>query len=266
MREFLTSGVLPDHELIRLATLVSGVPRFDVLRGAELSQGQWRELDDLVRARLGGVPLQHLEGTVQFGPLELLCDARALIPRPETEYLWELVVARITDRPHDIIVDMCTGGGCLAFALKHAFPEATVYGADSDPQALELANENGSYTGLAVEMLGGDLFDALPRELRGRVDLLVVNPPYIAESEFSTLPVEVRDHDPKRALVAGVTGAETYSRIARDWIGWMKSGGMLALEIGETQGREVAEMFTVSSPEVVADLTGRERFVFGTAP
>ncbi|GBE25953.1 release factor glutamine methyltransferase [bacterium BMS3Bbin02] len=265
MREFLASGVLPDHELVRLVTNVSGASRLDVLRGFELSQDQWRNLDDLVRRRLAGVPLQYLEGTVQFGPLELLCDNRALIPRPETEYLWERVVARLHDRPTDVIVDLCTGSGCLALALKHAIPEAVVYGADSDPGALSLARENVAYTALDVQLFEGDLFEALPGELRGQIDVLVINPPYLTEREFAALAVEVRDHDPRAALVAGETGLEMYSRIATTWIGWMRPGGLLALEIGETQGREVAEMFAAMSSEVLPDLSGRDRFLFGIA-
>ncbi len=265
MREFLASGVLPDHELVRLAIHVSGASRLDVLRGFELSQDQWRDLDDLVRRRLAGVPLQHLEGTVQFGPLELLCDSRALVPRPETEYLWEQLVSRLQGQPIDVIVDLCTGSGCLALALKHAIPEAAVYGTDSDPDALSLARENVDYTALDVQLFEGDLFEALPGELRGRIDVLVVNPPYLAEREFAALSTEVRDHDPRAGLVAGETGLEMYSRIAANWIGWMRPGGLLALEIGETQGREVAEIFAATGPEVAPDLAGRERFLFGIA-
>lgn len=265
MREFLASGVLPKHELVRLATHISGTSRLDVMRGVQLSSDQWGGLDDLVRQRLGGVPLQHLEGTIQFGPLELLCDARALVPRPETEYLWELLVTRLRDRPTDVMVDMCTGSGCLALGLKHFSPKSSVYGTDIDERALALAGENVAHTGLVVDMREGDLFGALPNNLRGRIDVLVVNPPYIAESEFSTLPVEVRDHDPRVALVAGATGLETHARIADTWIGWMKPGGLLALEIGETQGGELAEMFAMGSPEIVVDLTGRERYLFGVA-
>lgn len=265
MRESPVSGVLPDHEFVRLAIHVSGASRLDVLRGVELSQDERHDLHDLVRRRLAGVPLQHLEGTVQFGPLELLCDSRALVPRPETEYLWEQLVSRLQGQPIDVIVDLCTGSGCLALALKHAIPKAAVYGTDSDPDALSLARENVDYTALDVQLFEGDLFEALPEELQGRIDVLVINPPYVAEREFAALPTEVRDHDPRAALVAGETGLEMYSRIAATWIGWMRPGGLLALEIGETQGREVAEIFAATGPEVAPDLAGRERFLFGIA-
>jgi release factor glutamine methyltransferase len=266
MREFLASGVLPEHELVRLATHVSGTTRLDAMRGVELSPDQWSDLDALVRQRLSGFPLQHLEGTVQFGPLELLCDRRALVPRPETEYLWELLVTRLRGRSADVIVDMCTGSGCIALGLKHVFPESSVYGTDIDSEALALAGENVTHTGVAVELRQGDLFGALSDRLRGHLDLLVVNPPYIAESDVAALAVEVRDHDPRVALVAGATGLETYARIADEWIGWMKPGGLLALEIGETQGGELAKMFAMGNPEIVVDLAGRERYLFGVAP
>lgn len=264
-RDFLATGTLPQYETVRLAMLVAGVSRFEVLQGRDLSDTEARRLKSLVDKRASGVPLQHLEGVVQFGPIDVLCDSRALVPRPETEYLWELVVERVSGRRVDVVVDLCTGGGCLALALKHELPAARVIGTDVDSSAVSLASDNATFTGIEIEVREGDLFEALPKEIFGQVDLLVVNPPYVAESEFGSLPIDVRAYDPKVALVAGDTGLEIIERIAVDWEAWMRSSGLLALEIGEHQGAAVRELFPGGDTELVPDLAGRTRFFFAYA-
>ena len=115
-----------------------------------------------------------------------------------------------------MIVDLCTGSGALALALKARFPEARVHATDISEEALSLAAENAARLGLEIAFHHGDLFDALPYDLRDRIDLLVSNPPYVAEDEWPGLPVEIRDHEPREALVAGESGFELIDRIATD--------------------------------------------------
>jgi release factor glutamine methyltransferase len=220
---------------------------------------------DLVRQRLAGVPLQHLEGTVQFGPIEMRTDRRGLVPRPETEQLWgEAVTALGEAGSGTVIVDLCTGSGNLALALKHRFPLAQVYATDLSGEALVLAKENAAALQLDVSFLQGDLFAPLPVDLYERVDLLVANPPYVTEAEFDHLPVDVRDHDPRRALVAGPHGDEVLAQIAADAYWWMGTGGWLFCEIGETQSERALELFGVYlDVEVRADLAGRPRMLVG---
>lgn len=238
--------MIPDHELRRLRAVAA--------------DGEM--LDALVARRLAGEPLQYLEGSVQFGPLELGIDRRALIPRPETERLWELAVERLGDAgPGTVIVDLCTGSGALALALKHAFPEARVYGTDLSEEALMLAKENAAATGLDVEFLHGDLFAALPGRLQGRIDLLVANPPYVADAEVASLPTDVRHHEPRMALTSGPTGLEVIRRIADDGYWWVGIGGWVVCEIGETQGAAVERLFGHFDREIERDLTGRDRYV-----
>ena len=235
---------LPAHEARRLRAVAGNEAGFE----------------ELVRLRRAGEPLQYLEGTVQFGPLELLADRRALIPRPETELLWEMAVTTLRSSlplrgrvgEGVTIVDLCTGSGNLALALKHAFPEARVYATDISEEALSLAEENASRTGLEVDFLKGDLFEPLPPELRGRVDLLVANPPYVSEAEFADLPTEVRDHEPYQALVAGPRGDEVVRRIVEEAPGWLADGGWLFCEISPT-------LSLAGDFEVRPDLTGRPR-------
>lgn len=251
---------LPDHELRRLTDLVTGRSALD--RTAPLDAEQRRRLERLVERRLAGEPLQYLEGTAAFGPLELAVDRRALIPRPETERVWEEAVHSLGEAgPGTVIVDLGTGSGALALALKHAFPLARVIGVDLSADALALARENAERTGLDVEFLQGDLFEPLPESLRGRIDLLVSNPPYVAEAELADLPDDVRDHEPHLALVAGPVGTEVLARIADESFWWVGIGGWVICEIGETQGAAVDALFGMFDREVRADLTGRDRIL-----
>ena len=133
----------------------------------ELDPDQEIRYQELIERRLAGEPLQYIEGTVQFGPVTVKVDPRALIPRPETELLWERAVRALGNAGSDtVIVDMCTGSGNLSLALRHAFPEATVFATDIDSGALTLAEEN--LAGKDVTILAGDLFAALPPALQGK--------------------------------------------------------------------------------------------------
>ncbi len=252
---------LPSHEIERLTAAVAGRSR-RVLDSGDLTSEQQAVLGALISRREAGEPLQYLEGTAAFGPIEVAVDGRALIPRPETEGLWELAVAALGETgPGTTIVDLGTGSGVLALALKHALPDAQVYGVDDSEAALALAASNADCLGLDVEFLCGDLFDALPQRLMGRLDLVVSNPPYVAEGEWRGLPPDVRDHEPRHALVAGPVGTEVLERIAEDAYRWLGVGGYLLCEIGETQGPAMELAFGAFDRAIRRDLAGRDRYV-----
>ncbi|HKZ28019.1 MAG TPA: peptide chain release factor N(5)-glutamine methyltransferase [Acidimicrobiia bacterium] len=265
IRRLLNEPGIPPHEAERLLAVATGWSRRGLRAEGEVGVEEAQRYLDLVGRRLAGVPLQHLEGTVQFGPIELRTDRRALVPRPETERLWEEGVAALGEAgPGTVIVDLCTGSGNLALAFQHQFPQARVVATDLSSDALALAEENADALGLGVTFLKGDLFEALPVELYERVDLLVTNPPYVAESEFDRLPVDVRDHDPRQALVAGPRGDEMLVRIADEAYWWMGTGGWLFCEIGETQSERALDLFgSYLDVEVRPDLTGRPRILVG---
>jgi len=225
-----------------------------------LTPDEQSALDALVARRAAGEPLQYLEGTVEFGPLTLKIDGRALIPRPETERLWEEAVRSLGEAgPGTVIVDVGTGSGCLALALKHAFPDARVFGIDVSADALALAEENAVLTGLEVTFLHGDLFSPLPAGLEGRVDLVVSNPPYVADGD--PLPAEIRDHEPHAALFAGPAGTEVLARIAEDAYWMVGVGGWVLCEIGDGQADDAVRMFSAFDREVRQDLAGRDRIL-----
>ncbi|MFH1103506.1 MAG: peptide chain release factor N(5)-glutamine methyltransferase [Actinomycetota bacterium] len=251
---------LPPHELDRLHRTVTGRSRASLTLNPALTADEQRRLDGLIARREAGEPLQYLEGTVEFGPLTLRIDERALIPRPETERLWEEAVRSLGEAgPGTVIVDLGTGSGCLALALKHAFPRARVFGTDLSEEALSLAKENAALTGLDVEFLQGDLFVSLPPGLEGRIDLVVSNPPYVADGD--DLPAEIRDHEPHRALYAGPTGTEVLARIAEESYWMVGVGGWVLCEIGDGQAEEAKRVFNAFDREVRKDLAGRDRIL-----
>ena len=238
---------LPQHELRRLGAVA----------------GRDRPVDDLVARRVAGEPLQYIEGTAAFAYLELVVDERVLVPRPETEGLFEMA-ARMVRHP-EVIVDLCTGSGALALALKQRFTGATVFATDISEEALEVARINQERTGLEVHWAAGDLFDPLPASLLGEVDLLVANPPYVAEPEYESLPEDVK-REPKVALISGPSGLEVIQRIGASVSAWLRPGGVAAIEIGETQAEEASAAF-IDLPTVVRqDLTGRDRYVIAVKP
>ncbi len=253
---------LPRHEVERLLVTATGRTRTELLLGTEIPEEQLADFDRLVDRRWTGEPLQYLEGRIPFGPIEVSVDERALIPRPETEQLYEIAVDLAED-PR-VIVDLCTGSGNLALALKHTFPGASVYATDRSDEAAELAEENARDAGLDVTVLTGDLFEPLPEHVRGRVDLIVANPPYLSEAELAELDPEVRDHEPTMALVAGPTGDEVVADIATRAAQWLAPGGVIVCEISEFREQAAARLFTDLGGEVRKDLAGKPRFVIGT--
>lgn len=257
---------LPGHEVQRLLEAATGLTRAGTLRDPVVDATQVARFRDVVARRRRGEPLQYIEGLAHFGPLVLGIDRRALIPRPETERLWELAIESITEVENPIVVDLCTGSGNLALAIKHAIPTASVIGVDISAPALTLAKENAARAGLDVEFIEGDLFGALAPRLRGKVDLVVSNPPYIASGEMEGLPDEVRRYEPHAALEAGVTGTEVLGRIAAAVEEWLRAGGVVACEIGESQSDECLRMFAHLDPRIESDLADRPRFVLGSAP
>lgn len=240
-------GDLPRHELSRL----------------EAVSGPSKPLEDLVARRVGGEPLQYIEGTAPFGPLDLIVDERVLVPRPETEGLFE-IAARMVRNP-GVVVDMCTGSGALALALKKAFPAAAVFATDISEEAIEVATENSRRNRLDIYLAVGDLFDPLPASLLGEVDLFVVNPPYVSEAEFVHLPADVQ-REPKVALVSGVSGLEVIQAIGASVARWLRPGGVVVCEIGETQGISASNSFLELPTVVRQDLSGRDRYVVAVKP
>jgi release factor glutamine methyltransferase len=251
---------LPEYEAVRLLMAATGRTRTDVILGFDVTDEDATTYEAYVDRRVADEPLQYIEGTVDFGPVEITVDPRVLVPRPETEYILTQAIDSVDDP--SIIVDLCTGSGNLALALAATFPEATVYAVDLSADAAAVALLNAQRTGLGVEVLIGDLFDPLPRSIRGHVDLLVSNPPYLAHREVADLPADVLA-EPRMALVAGVRGDEVIERIASGATDWLAPGGVVVCEISEFESQRSVDHFAHVDGVVHQDLTGRDRYVIG---
>ena len=196
----------------------------------ELDESELEPLRDLVRRRGEGEPLQHLLGTVEFCSHTFLCDKRALVPRPETEQLVELLMSEVRDQKSDLrVLDVGTGSGVIALSLAAKFPDAEVYATDVSDDALALARENATRLGLSdrVDFAKGDLFGAI----QGDFELIVANLPYVSTQDRPSLTREVL-RDPEIALFAGDCGDELIRRLIEQAPSRLRPGGLLALEIG----------------------------------
>src|SRR3990167_1774538 len=197
-------------------------------------------------------PVQYILGEVEFYNCLIAVDPRALIPRPETQLLVDMIVPSVQK---ETLWDLCTGSGCIGIALKKANPKLNVILSDISAEALSLARENAVRNEVEVQCVQGDLFEPFRG---GKADVIVCNPPYIAASEYSKLEPSVRNFEPKLALVAGEKGIEFYERIQRDIDAYLNPKGTLYLEIGESQGKQLFALFP--SGELLNDWAGRPRF------
>ncbi|MDP1821366.1 MAG: peptide chain release factor N(5)-glutamine methyltransferase [Acidimicrobiales bacterium] len=234
-----------------------------------LTERQLRFLDLMVERRVTGEPLQYVLGRWAFRTLDLLVDRRVLIPRPETEGVAGLAIDLVAERPGEdptIVADLGTGSGAIALSVAaECWPHVEVWGTDASADALAVARANLAALGrraAAVRLEEGDWFGALPPEVRGRLAVVVSNPPYVAASE--ALPPAVADWEPDEALVSGPTGLEAIGRIVSEAPEWLATDGALVLEIGETQGAAAAALARAAGfadVDVRPDLAGRPRAV-----
>ena len=233
-------------------------------RSEGLDAREARMLGRAIRQRCAGTPLQHLTGEQAFRRITLEVRPGVFIPRPETETLVGVALRELGDAEAPVVVDVGTGTGAIALSIKDERPDANVFATDLSPEAVDLARANAAHLGLDVAVFEGDLFDPLPPELRGWVDLVVSDPPYVTPEEYEDLPAEVRA-DPKLALVGGV---EVVERLAGAALRWLRDGGVLAVEIGASQGRDVVRLLGRSFGDVriEPDLAGRDRAVVGRRP
>ena len=227
----------------------------------KLTETELGPLRELVKRRSEGEPLQHLLGTVEFCGLTFLCDKRAMVPRPETEELVELVQSGIRD-PRSAILDVGTGSGVIALSLAEKYPEASIVAIDVSDDALALAQENAVRLDLSsrVRFLKSRLLE----NVEGAFDLIVANLPYISTQDRHTLSREVL-HDPEIALFAGRRGDELVRELIDEAPTRLRPGGLLALEIGLGQSEALLSALTEKNYRDICaknDYNGVKRFLF----
>jgi release factor glutamine methyltransferase len=226
-----------------------------------LTENELAPLRELVRRRGQGEPLQHLLGTVEFSGQMFICDKRALVPRPETEHLVELLHSKINRESK--ILDVGTGSGVIALSLAAKFPEAQITAIDISEDALALARENADRLGLTsrVEFGQGNLLIYVSHVY----DVIVANLPYVAEADRGTLSREVL-HDPEVALFGGPRGDEIVRKLIEVAPSHLAPGGLLALEVGVGQADDLAALMAEKNYHDIKterDYAGVIRFLFG---
>ena len=221
------------------------------------------ELEQRVRRRVAGEPLEVILGWAEFGGLRIAIDPGVFVPRRRTGYLVRRAIRLAT--PDSIVVDLCCGSGALGVAMATAIPGIRLSASDIEPVAVACARRNLAGIG---EVFEGDLFDALPVELRGHVDLLLVNAPYVPTDEISTLPPEARDYEPLVTLDGGPDGLDVHRRVAEGAATWLAKGGTLLVETSRQQAPLAAALFASAGllPSVVRSKKQHATVILGTRP
>ena len=236
-----------------------------------VSERSGQQLHDMLQRFATGEPLQYVMGRWAFRQLDLLVDKRVLIPRPETELIVDIVKSHLGAKREAItLVDLGTGSGAIGLSLLHELPlgAATVWMTDESEDALHVARANAAGIGrpaIGARFAHGNWCDALPAELVGVCDVVVSNPPYIAEGD-AEVEASVLQWEPSDALFAGVDGLEDIAQIVQTAPKWLAAGGMLVTEMGYTQASAIQQLFNAAGfthVTVHQDLTGRDRFVSG---
>jgi len=280
-RQLLTGarGAVGSHtDARRMVESASGYDRAELLVALDrpAPPRAARALAAMVERRASGEPLQYVVASWGFRSLDLFVDSRVLIPRPETEMVVEVALAelaRLSEREPLLAVDLGTGSGAIALALAAEVPRATrleVWATDISCGALSVARANlaglSGWAATRVRLAQGSWFAALPDRLRGRLGLVVANPPYVSEAEVTTLPTEVSDWEPREALVSGPTGLEALAHLVSQAPAWLNRPGTLVAELAPHQADTMvsaADQAGFSEVAVHPDLTGRPRALVG---
>ena len=202
-----------------------------------LGSASGAELDELVGRRVAGEPLEQVLGWAEFCGLRLVVEAGVFVPRRRTGLLVREAVAVAS--PGSVLLDLCCGTGAVGAAVAAAVPGVELHAADVDPAAVRCARQN-----VRGPVYRGDLFDALPHQLRGRVDVLVANAPYVPTDAIALMPPEARDHEARAALDGGADGLDLQRRVVAGAEGWLAPGGRLLVETSRQQAPQTLAAFT----------------------
>lgn len=233
-----------------------------------LTSDEIEEFNQFIKERVSHRPVQYIIGTVEFFGLEFKVDERVLIPRPETETLVEVVIEQLVNKENPQIIDLGTGSGAIAVSLAANLKSPFIYATDVSKDALEVARENALKNKVEnqIEFFCGDLFSPLKnKNLKGQIDCVVSNPPYVSKDELEYLPKEVKDYEPIVALESEKDGLFFHKKIIEGSFDFLKKGGLLTLETAFGQAGKVTDLLRQSDNykniRVIKDLGGIDRVV-----
>ena len=234
----------------------------------QVREDERKALEELVRRRASGEPLQYILGRQEFWSIQLKVDPRVLIPRPETEHLVEEAIrslSKISSQKKRSVLELGTGSGAIAISLAKEVKNIILVATDLSCEALRVARENAMKASVSdqIRFVRGDLLT--PFHMGVNFDLILSNPPYLSDADMGQISREVRDHEPLLALRGGKNGLEFYQKLISQGPSYLKKGGWILLEVGYGQAGRVCEMIEAEGrfgqPETVKDLSGIERVV-----
>jgi release factor glutamine methyltransferase len=222
------------------------------------------ELTDMVRRRASGLPLEPILGWAEFCGLRIIVEHGVFVPRRRTAFL--VAQAAALARSGSVVVDLCCGSGAVGTALAASVPGIRLYAADIEATAVRCARRN--IEPLGGQVFEGDLYEPLPDVLRGTVDILAVNAPYVPSEEIAMMPPEARIHEPRVTLDGGADGLDVQRRVAAQASAWLRPGGCVLIETSRRQAPVTAEIFASYglTPQVMTDDELSASVVIGTRP
>ncbi len=263
-KEYLESSLLTHHEFKLLFSAIFGFD-FNPVDACSIDEELFQELLLCLNRRKKGEPLQYILGKWPFINLELYVDNRALIPRPETEYLAQYAEIMAKQMHNPVIVDLCSGSGAIALYLSKSIPSATVYAVELSPSACELINKNKEYLNSKINIIEKDALDYISSLPNKTIDLFVSNPPYVKDLDYIKNYEELK-YEPLMAFIASENGLFFYQHMTEICFSKQKQNGLIMYEIGEEQGLEVQNILIESGykdVEIIKDFNQLDRYVIG---
>lgn len=259
------------RERIEAEDLLGHVLGVDPEPGDDISAKDRRRFQVVIDRRTTGEPIAFIKGYSDFRGIELLAKPGVFVPRDSSEFLAEQAVRRLRRRKRPVHVDLATGAGAIALAVAGEVPDAEVWGTDMADDAVKLARKNAKALSLQASFRVGDLFDGVPKRLRGSVDVITVHPPYVPAGEVDDLPSEIRDWEPAHALTDHSTdGMGLVGRTVEESPRWLRPSGWLLTEVSPDRAKEVKRIYASRGFREVQSTKGGElkvtRVIVGRRP
>jgi release factor glutamine methyltransferase len=260
-----------DRERIEAEDLLIHVMGYEPEPDEDIAGRDRREFEALIERRATGEPIPYIKGYAEFRGIELRTKPGVFVPRDSSEFLAEQAVRRLRGRTKPVHVDLATGGGTIALAVADEVPKAQVWGTDVAADAVKLARKNAKMLDLTATFRRGDLFGALPKSLRGTVDVITLHPPYVPRDEIEDLPDEIRDWEPEHTLTdRSIDGMGLIHRTVEESPAWLRKGGWLLMEVSPDRAKGVKKVFRRGGFDEVESTKGGElkvtRVIVGRRP
>lgn len=211
----------------------------------KISAKTQRTFEEWIERRYTGEPVAHITGTTDFKGLDLIVEPGVFVPRDSSEWLAEQAIRRLRKRKKPVHVDLASGMGTIALAVSAEVPKAEVFGAELSTEGVKLARKNAKKLGLKAQFGSGDLFGPVPKRLRGKVDVITIHPPYVANDELDDLPDEIKDWEPAHTLTdRSVDGLGLVRRTVEEAPAWLKPNGWVLMETDPDRARDVRKVMS----------------------